>query len=120
MDAPLLLAPLLNATEVARQAFNIETITSFPIAFYEKTLVGASPKEVEDLVPTLNNARESLSGNWNIGFTHPTEDLDRPRFTSAYKQLPPMLDKVKEQLDLSDKTVALMAYYCAMEDTRSP
>src|SRR5437867_7922748 len=107
MDAPLLLAPLLNATEVARQASNIETLTTYPLAFYEKTLVGASPKEVEDLVPTLNNARESLSGNWNIGFTHPTEDLDRARLTSAYKELPTMLDKVKEQLDLADKIVAV-------------
>jgi len=107
MDAPLLLAPLLNATEVARQAFNIETITAFPLAFYEKTLVGANPKEIEDLVPTLNNARESSSGNWNIGFTHPTEDLDRARLISAYKELPTMLDKVKEQLDLADKIVAV-------------
>src|SRR3989442_2680098 len=107
MDAPLLLAPLLNATEVARQAFNIETVTSFPIAFYEKTLVGASPKELEDLVPTLNNARESLSGNWNIGFTHPTQDLDWARLTSAYKELPTMLDKVQTQLDLADKIVAV-------------
>ena len=107
MDAPLLLAPLLNATEVARQAFNIETVTAFPLSFYDKTLVGANPKEIEDLVPTLNNARESLSGNWNIGFTHPTEDLDRARLTSAYKELPTMLDKVKEQLDLADKIVAV-------------
>ena len=54
MDAPLLLAPLLNANEVARQAFNIETVTTLPIAFYEKTLVGVNPKEIEDLVPTLH------------------------------------------------------------------
>ena len=107
MDAPLLLAPLINATEVARQAFNIETVSKFPISFYEKTLVGASPKEIEDLVPTLNHERESTSGNWNIGFTHPTEELDRARLTSAYKELPTMLDKVKAQLDLADKIVAV-------------
>ena len=107
MDAPLLLAPLINATEVARQAFNIETVSAFPVSFYEKTLVGANPKEVEDLVPTLNREKESASGNWNIGFTHPTEDLDRARLTSAYKELPTMLDKVKEQLDLADKIVAV-------------
>jgi len=107
MDAPLLLAPLLNATEVARQAFNIETVTAFPLSFYDKTLVGANPKEIEDLVPTLNNARESSSDNWNIGFTHPTEDLDQARLISAYKELPTMLDKVKEQLDLADKIVAV-------------
>ena len=107
MDAPLLLAPLINATEVARQAFNIETVSTLPVSFYEKTLVGVNPKEVEDLVPTLNCERESASGNWNIGFTHPTEDLDSARLTSAYKELPTMLDKVKEQLDLADKIVAV-------------
>ncbi|HZY46498.1 MAG TPA: DNA polymerase II large subunit, partial [Candidatus Bathyarchaeia archaeon] len=107
MDAPLLLAPLINANEVARQAFNIETVTAFPLSFYEKTLVGASPKEIEDLVPTLNQTRESSSGNWNVGFTHPTDELDRARLTSAYKELPTMLDKVKEQLDLADKIVAV-------------
>ena len=107
MDAPLLLAPLINATEVARQAFNIETVDKFPVSFYEKTLVGVNPKEIEDLVPTLNLERESPSGNWNIGFTHPTEELDKARLTSAYKELPTMLDKVKEQLDLADKIVAV-------------
>ncbi len=109
MDAPLLLAPLINATEVARQAFNIETVTSFPTMFYEKTLIGANPKEIEDLVPTLNQARESSTGNYSIGFTHPTEELDRARLTSAYKELPTMLDKVKEQLDLAEKIVAVKA-----------
>ena len=107
MDAPLLLAPLINATEVARQAFNIETLNTFPISFYEKTLLGANPREIEDLVPTLNREKELASGNWNIGFTHPTEDLDQARLTSAYKELPTMLDKVKEQLDLADKIVAV-------------
>src|SRR5438128_10013569 len=79
MDAPLLLAPLLNATEVARHAFNIETVTTFPISFYAKTLVAASPKETEDLVPTLNNAREPLSGSWNIGLRRPPDTRDRAR-----------------------------------------
>src|SRR5712691_7248031 len=37
MDAPLLLSPLLNPNEVARQALNIETLDHFPILFFEKT-----------------------------------------------------------------------------------
>src|SRR5712664_711878 len=53
MDAPLLLAPLLNATEVARQAFNIEPITTFPIAFYYKMLVGPNPRATHFPFPTL-------------------------------------------------------------------
>src|SRR5438445_13644932 len=103
MDAPLLLAPLLNATEVARQAFNIETGTAFPHSFYDKTLLGANPKEIEDLVPTLNNARESSSDNWNLGFTHPTEDIDHGRLPRAYKELQTTVDKDKEQLQLKNK-----------------
>src|SRR5712692_10186073 len=107
MDAPLLLAPLLNATEVARQAFNIETVTTFPIAFYERTMEGADPKEMEDIVPTLNRNLEAPGEGWKIGFTHPVTNLNQGRLVSSYKELPTMLDKVKAQLDLADMTVAV-------------
>jgi DNA polymerase II large subunit len=107
MDAPLLLSPLLNPSEVARQALNIETVAQLPVEFYEKTWQGAHPSEVESLVPTLNKSLGS--DHWNIGFTHPTEDLDRGRLISSYKELPTMLDKVKEQLQLADQIVAVNA-----------
>jgi len=107
MDAPLLLSPLLNPSEVARQALNIETVSQLPVEFYEKTWQGAHPSEVESLVPTLNK----ILGvdQWSIGFTHPTEDLDHGRLISSYKELPTMLDKVKEQLKLADQIVAVNA-----------
>ncbi len=107
MDAPLLLSPLLNPSEVARQALNIEVVSQLPTEFYEKTLQGAHSKEVESLVPTLNQGLESASDQWKIGFTHPTEDLDSGRLISSYKELPTMLDKVKEQLHLADQIVAV-------------
>ncbi len=107
MDAPLLLAPLLNPVEVARQAFNIETENKLPLEFYRKSLEGADPKEIESMIPTLNRSLESPSDNWRIGFTHPTENLDRGRLTSSYKELPTMLDKVTAQLNLADMTVAV-------------
>src|SRR5439155_562111 len=67
----------------------------------------AHPSEVESLVPTLNK----ILGvdQWIIGFTHPTEDLDNGRLISSYKELPTMLDKVKEQLKLADQIVAVNA-----------
>ena len=105
MDAPLLLSPLLNPSEVARQALNIETLDRLPVKFYEKTWEGAHPSEVEDLVPTLNNSLGS--DHWDIRFTHPTEDLDHGRLISSYKELPTMLDKVKAQLHLADQIVAV-------------
>jgi DNA polymerase II large subunit len=115
MDAPLLLSPLLNPSEVARQALNIEVVSQLPIEFYEKTLQGAHSKEVESLVPTLNQGLEATSDQWKIGFTHPTDDLDRGRLISSYKELPTMLDKVKEQLHLADQIVAVKAEEVAVK-----
>ena len=113
MDAPLLLSPLLNPSEVARQALNIETVTQLPVEFYEKTWQHAHPNEVERLVPTLN--KSIGSDHWTIGFTHPTEDLDRGRLISSYKELPTMLDKVKEQLQLADQIDAVNASEVAVK-----
>jgi len=107
MDAPLLLSPLLNPAEIARQALNIENVSQLPIEFYEKTWQGAHPSEVESLVPTLNSNLGNGGEHWTIGFTHPTEDLDNGRLISSYKELPTMLDKVKEQLHLADQIVAV-------------
>lgn len=113
MDAPLLLSPLLNPSEVARQALNIETVTQLPVEFYEKTWQHAHPSEVETIVPTLN--KSIGSGSWTIGFTHPTADLDRGRLVSSYKELPTMLDKVKEQLQLADQIDAVNASEVAVK-----
>jgi DNA polymerase II large subunit len=107
MDAPLLLSPLLNPAEVARQALNIEIVSQLPVEFYEKTWQGAHPSEVESLVPTLNSNLGDGGDHWTIGFTHPTQDLDNGRLISSYKELPTMLDKVKEQLRLADQIVAV-------------
>jgi DNA polymerase II large subunit len=113
MDAPLLLSPLLNPSEVARQALNIETVAQLPVEFYEKTWQGAHPSEVESLVPTLNKSLGS--DHWTIGFTHPTEDIDRGRLVSSYKELPTMLEKVKEQLQLADQILAVNAAEVAVK-----
>ncbi len=107
MDAPLLLSPLLNPNEVARQALNIETLDHFPLAFFEKTQEMSGPKELERDVLTLGKRMESDHKDLSIGFTHPTARLDRATLVSAYKELPTMLDKVKAQLDLADQIVAV-------------
>ncbi len=107
MDAPLLLSPLLNPNEVARQALNIETLSHFPASFYNKTLEMAGPKEVEKDVLILAKRMEESREDLTIGFTHPTMRLDNATLVSAYKELPTMLDKVKAQLDLADQIVAV-------------
>src|SRR5712692_10176160 len=109
MDAPLLLAPLLNPVEVARQAFNIEVQNRLPLEFYDRSLEAADPKDLEGMIPTLNRSLASPDGHWRIGLTHPTADINRGVLTSAYKELPSMFDKVNAQLALADMTVAVRA-----------
>ncbi|HZY93827.1 MAG TPA: DNA polymerase II large subunit [Candidatus Bathyarchaeia archaeon] len=115
MDAPLLLSPVLNPSEVARQALNIETVDRFPVEFYEKTLQSTHPKDVENLVPTLNVCVGNGGNHWHIGLTHSTLDLDDGRLVSSYKELPTMLEKVKEQLRLADQIVAVKAEEVAVK-----
>src|SRR2546428_14145353 len=103
MVDPILLSPLLNASEVPRQALNIENVSQLPVEFYEKTLQGAHPSEVESLVPTLNTTIESGSDRWNIGFTHPTAGLDDGKLIRSCKEFPTMLVKVKELIHLADQ-----------------
>src|SRR5947209_9955812 len=76
MDAPLLLSPLLNPAEIARQALNIENVSQLPVEFYEKTWQGAHPSEVESLVPKLNSNLGNCEVQWTIGFTHTTVNID--------------------------------------------
>jgi DNA polymerase II large subunit len=109
MDAPLLLSPLLNPSEVARQALNIETVSEFPREFYEKSLLSTHPKDMENIVSTLNTMVSNGTNQWQVGFTHSVSNLDNARLISSYKELPTMLDKVKEQLKLADQVVAVRA-----------
>ncbi|HZD12102.1 MAG TPA: hypothetical protein VE177_01110, partial [Candidatus Binatus sp.] len=107
MDAALLLSPLLNPNEVARQALNIETMDHFSAEFFEKTQEMAGPKELDKIVLTLGRNMEIGKTDLRIQFTHPTARLDHATLISAYKELPTMLDKVKAQLDLADQIVAV-------------
>src|SRR5437879_12793057 len=59
------------------------------------------------MVTTLSSNRGNGGEHWTSEFTHPTEDLDNGRLISSYKELPTMLDKVKEQLHLADQIVAV-------------
>jgi len=43
MDAPLILSTVLNADEVDDEAWAIETVSEYPLEFYEETLEYKKP-----------------------------------------------------------------------------
>ena len=47
MDAPLVLIPFINPKEVDKEAHNLSIMKDYPLNFYDATISGASPKDVD-------------------------------------------------------------------------
>lgn len=109
MDAPLLLTVIMNPSEIARQAFNLEVVDKFPVRFFEETCRNADPKAVTDLVEVAVHRLGTERILQPIGFTHDIRDINVGTHESAYTQLPTMIDKMAAQLNLAEKIRAVVA-----------
>jgi len=109
MDAPLLLTVVMKPTEIARQAFNLEAVSRFPVRFFEEASRNADPKTVADLIEVVVHRLESDQILQPIGFTHEIGDINTGTHESAYTQLPTMIDKMAAQLNLAEKIRAVVA-----------
>jgi len=109
MDAPLLLTLTLNPGEVARQAFNVEVVKTFPVAFFEEAERNTDPKIVSDFIETISHRMETGAELQPLGFTHEVADLNSCNKESVYKKLGSMSEKVHEQLNLAEKIRAVDA-----------
>jgi len=109
MDAPLLLTLGIKPREIARQAFNIETVDRFPLRFFEETLKRADPKSITALIETVHDRLGSEVVFESLGFTHCVDNVNNGNLESAYKKLASMLDKVTAQLKLAESVNAVDA-----------
>jgi DNA polymerase II large subunit len=109
MDAPLLLTVVMNPSEVARQAFNLEVVSQLPLRFFEEASRNADPKALTDLVEVVLHRLGTEQILDPIGFTHEIADINTGTHESAYTQLPTMIDKMTAQLGLAEKTRAVVA-----------
>jgi len=109
MDAPLLLTVVMKPAEIARQAFNLEAVSTFPVRFFEEASRNADPKTVADLIEVVVHRLGSDRIVHPIGFTHEIGDINTGTHESAYTQLPTMIDKMEAQLNLAEKIRAVVA-----------
>jgi len=109
MDAPLLLTVVMNPSEVARQAFNMETVGRFPIRFFEEASRNADPGSLTELIDVAAHRLGTEQVLLPIGFTHEVSDINAGTHESAYTQLPTMLEKMKGQLNLAEKIRGVVA-----------
>jgi len=104
MDAPLVVTTVMNPREIDDEAHKMEIVESYGTAFYEKTLEGVNPSEVE--VRTVSKILDTnpYSG---MAFTHDTGDITGPVTRSRYVTLNSMPEKIKAQLAVAEKIRAI-------------
>ena len=109
MDAPILLTVGIKPREIARQAFNLETVQCLPLRFFEETQHATDPKALTKIIETVQDRLGSQAVLESLGFTQQIGDIGSGNLQSVYKQLGSMLDKVKLQLKLAEEVKAVEA-----------
>jgi len=106
MDAPLVLTLIIDPKEVDSEVHNMDVVERYPLEFYTATLEYANPKDV----CCIERVEDRLDTDYKdccLAFTHDTEDIAMGIKESAYKSLKSMQDKVKAQMALAEKIVAV-------------
>ncbi|MBS7643541.1 DNA polymerase II large subunit [Candidatus Bathyarchaeota archaeon] len=109
MDAPLLLNPIINPSEVGHEALNVDVASKYPLIFYESTLKAISPKVMAKLIDLIGHRLSTSAQFQAMHYTHFTTDINAGNYESAYKKLGAMLNKMDSQLALAEKIRAVDA-----------
>jgi DNA polymerase II large subunit len=99
MDAPLVLIPFINPKEVDKEAHNLSIMKDYPLNFYDATISGASPKDVD--IETASTRIEEPKDVYGFRYTNETTDIAAGPLNSLYKTLDTMKDKMNAQLRLA-------------------
>ena len=107
MDLPLILTTRIDPSEVDKEAHNIDTLSMYPLEFYEATLRHEHSKELESVMGLVSSRLGSELQYEKFGFTHDTNDISEGPKMSNYKTLKTMMDKMNAQLNLAAKIRAV-------------
>ena len=103
MDAPLVLTTILDPKEVDGEVHNMDVVWEYPLEFYERSLEMPSPKDVRDLIETVEDRLGTPAQYEGFGYTHETSRIDKGPFVCTYKTLDTMLEKTEAQLAVARK-----------------
>jgi DNA polymerase II large subunit len=107
MDKPLVLTTRLDATEVDKEAHNVDIVARYPLALYRAAAAGLSAKEVDRQVETLGKRLASVDPMAGVAFTHDTTDIAGGPVRSAYRQSESMERIVEQSLVLTSQIRAV-------------
>jgi DNA polymerase II large subunit len=115
MDAPLYVIPVLNPSEVDKEAHNIDVVPSYPPEFYELCEKDASPAEYGAIIETIGDRLGSPGQLQDMAYTEGCTNINLGSHLGAYNTLKTMLDKLESQLELSEKVRAVDAETVALK-----
>jgi DNA polymerase II large subunit len=107
MDLPLILTTRLDPSEVDKEAHNLDTLSRYPLEFYEATLRHEHSKNLESKMGLVASRLGTELQYEQFGFTHDTADISEGPKESLYKTLKTMMEKMNVQLSLAAKIRAV-------------
>ncbi len=105
MDAPLVLTSVLIPAEVDDMVHGMDIVWSYPLELYEAALEYKNPREIN--IAQIGNRLNTEGQYEGMGFTHSCSNINRGVCCSAYKILPSMEEKLKGQMALAERIVAV-------------
>ncbi|MGQ9551749.1 MAG: DNA polymerase II large subunit, partial [Candidatus Bathycorpusculaceae bacterium] len=107
MDAPLLLIPFVNTSEVQRQVHDFDVDDAYPLEFYEKTWEKIEAKQVSFIVDLISHRLGTEAQFEGFNFTTPVSSVNLGNPESAYKLFKTMIEKLNKQLELGERIEAV-------------
>jgi DNA polymerase II large subunit len=115
MDAPLYVIPVLNPSEVDKEAHNVDVMPRYPPEFYRLCEEGAGVSEYAPLIDTIGRRLGTEAQFQGFGYTEGCSDINLGAHIGAYNSLKTMLDKLESQMELSEKVRAVDAQAVAQK-----
>ena len=103
MDAPLILTTTINPTEIDKEALNVDTLSQYPISFYEGTMTRPVAKKAHELgIETVETRIANGEDPFIFSFTHDTKSCNQAPPHNPYTRLESMRQKTMMQFELGN------------------
>ena len=115
MDAPLFVIPILNPSEVDKEAHNVDVNASYPPEFYRLCGEGAGSGQYGGLVDTIGARLGTEAQFQGFSYTEDCSNINLGSFHGSYNTLTTMVEKLDSQLELASKLRAVDSKQVALK-----
>ncbi|MGC8898958.1 MAG: DNA polymerase II large subunit [Candidatus Micrarchaeia archaeon] len=105
MDSPLVLSTVIDPREVDDEVHEMETVSSYPLEFYESAMKMKMPYEIS--MPRVKDRLGTEEQYSQIQFTHPTSFIASGPLKTTYVKLNTVPEKVQAEVSLMRKIRAV-------------